>query len=250
MAYDIRPLSFGEILDRGFRVCREHFPLLAGITFSLFIPYGVLLALGEIHKAFAVIGILLFVILVPVMIAALTLAVASVCLDQPMTVVDAYQATRPILPALIGTYVLFYALLILAGIALLIPAIYFGICWSLVVPVMIVERRFGMDALRRSRGLVRGSWWRTLGVFFVAALIVEVPVGVLQLFWAFIPFLGHILGQAAAAVASTYSGAVVVIYYFDRRCRTEDFDLRLLSEQIRMEGEPGLTAAPGSSSLA
>lgn len=247
MAYDIRPLSFGEILDRGFRVCRDHFQLFVGITLALFVPYGVLLALGESHPLFAAIGLVLFLILFPVTVAALTIAVASVYLDRRITAVYAYQATRPILAPIIGTYVLLYALLFLGIIALVIPGIYFGVCWALVASVMIVEGQFGMSALRRSRTLVRGAWWRTLGTLFVAGLIVEVPMGVLQFFFSFIPFLGHILGQVTAGVAGIYSGAVVVIYYFDRRCRIEDFDLRLLAEQIRMESGAGMTAAPGSS---
>jgi hypothetical protein len=40
-----------------------------------------------------------------------------------------------------------------------------------------------------------------------------------------------------------------VVYYFDRRCRLEDFDLRLLAEQIRAEGVPGGAAAAPASTI-
>ena len=44
MAYEIRPLSFAEILDRAFRVYLDNFVLLFGIAAVVWIPSGILLA--------------------------------------------------------------------------------------------------------------------------------------------------------------------------------------------------------------
>ncbi len=115
---------------------------------------------------------------------------------------------------------------------------------------MVVERRFGMAAPRRSRELVAGSWWLTVGVIFVAGLIAALPGAALEFAWAFIPVIGVLLTAATQAITSTYQLIVLVIYYFDRRCRTEDFDLRLLAEQVRAQITPAMTPQPGSSSLA
>ena len=117
------------------------------------------------------------------------------------------------------------------------------VCWALISPVMIVERRFGIAALRRSRELVRGAWGRTFAILFIAGLIASVPGGMLKVYWMFIPYLGEILNAATSAVVSTYSAVVLVIYYFDRRCRVEEFDLHFLARQIRAEGEAGTAAA-------
>jgi len=62
MAYDIRPLSLAEVLDRGFRVLRDHFLLLVGIAAWAWIPYGILLALSESNKIYA--GLAMLVITV------------------------------------------------------------------------------------------------------------------------------------------------------------------------------------------
>ena len=115
---------------------------------------------------------------------------------------------------------------------------------------MIVERHFAMAALRRSRELVLGSWWRTVGILLTAGLIAGVPAAALKFVWGFIPLIGVILTALTQAVSSTYSAVALIIYYFDRRCRIEDFDLRLLAEQIRAQSAPAMTPAPGSSSLA
>jgi hypothetical protein len=250
MAYDIRPLSFAEILDRGFRVLRDQFWLLVGISAWVWMPYGVLLALGEIDKTFTGLGMLAFMIISPLMYAALIVAVAEVYLDRTTTIGDSYGATRAIAVPIIGTFLLFYLLVGLGFLALLIPGIYFLVCWALLAPVMIVERRFGMAALRRSRGLVRDSWGRTFAILLVAGLIAGVPGAVLNLFWSFIPYLGQILTAATSAVVSTYSAVVLVVYYFDRRSRVEEFDLHFLAQQIRAQDELSAAAVPGTSTIA
>lgn len=233
MAYNIRPLSFAEVLDRAFRVYVDNFQLLVGIAAVVWIPYGVMVAAGPV---FASVAFILLLLAAPIMAVAHAIAVAHVYLDRPITIQDAYGATRPILLRIVGTYLLFYLLVMLAFLALIVPGIYFVICWSLMLPVMVVEQRFGMSALSRSRGLVTGTWWATFGILLVAGLLVSLPATALQLVWGFIPFFGPMLNAATQAVTSTYSAVVLVVYYFDRRCRVEDFDLRLLAEQIRAAG--------------
>jgi hypothetical protein len=142
---------------------------------------------------------------------------------------------------------LLFALMLIVAIVI---GGYFLVCWSLIGAVMIVERRFGMSALRRSRELVVGSWWRTFAILFTASLIANVPASALKFVWAFIPVIGAVLTAATQAVTGAYGMVALMIYYFDRRCRTEDFDLRLLAEQIRSEGQPTIATGPGSSSLA
>jgi len=250
LAYNLRPLSFAEVLDRAFRVFRDHFSVLVGISTVLWLPYGAILAVGNTSRVVFGIAEIAFLLLLPVMWVALTAAVANVYLDRPITVGDAYRSIRVILTPIVGTYLLLYLLVSLGFIALIIPGIYLVNCWSLAAPVMIVEHRFGMTAFRRSRQLVTGVWWRTLGIFFVAFLIAEVPAGVLQVFWSFIPVFGPVLTAGTSAIASSYSLVVLVIYYFDRRCRTEDFDLRFLAEQIRSDTAAASPAIGEPSSIA
>jgi len=248
MAYNIRPLSFGEILDSAFIVFRDHFVLLAGIALVVGVPIELIATAGaKSHSGgLLILGSLLALIFEPVMIVAFTIAVAAIYLDRPMTIGDAYRSVGKVFAPFFGTLLLADLLLMLAFLALVVPGVYFGICWSLVFPVMIVEHRFGMTALRRSRQLVSGGWWRTLGVFVVAALIARIPALVLSTIWSFIPILGTVLTAATSSIAETYSLVVMVIYYFDRRSRIEDFDLRLLADQIRAEGTGGIATVQPS----
>src|SRR6202521_1578851 len=186
MAYNIRPLSFGEILDSAFRVYRDNFVLLVGISAVVIVPIQLFAEAGVKghHLGLGIFGLLIAMIFQPMMLIAFTSAVASIYLDRPVTIGDAYRSVGKVFTPIIGTILLFDILLLLALGALVVPGIYFMICWSLVFPVMIVEHRFGMTALRRSRQLVNGVWWQTLGIFLVAALISRIPALVLNMIWS------------------------------------------------------------------
>jgi len=99
MTYDIRPLSFGEILDRAFRVFLDNFALLFAIAATVWIPSGIILATAGIigRPAANVLNLLFLMVAGPVMQAALTVAVAEAYLDRPITIVEAYRAARPII---------------------------------------------------------------------------------------------------------------------------------------------------------
>jgi hypothetical protein len=270
MEYNIRPLSFAETFDRSFRVLADNAVVLIGIAVIIGIPENAFAprpAPGP--GSWYQIVLLLFALAAgPLVQAALTWAIADSYLGKPVTIASAYKSAWSIILPIIGTYLLFYgtfalvsgsvALIALAfrglgfigflGIIAAIPLfIYLMVRWSLLGPIMIVERRFGLATLRRSGELVQGVWWRTLGIVLIAAVIVRVPLSVLNFFWSSIPIVGVLLSGLVTSIGIAYSAVVLTVYYFDRRCRIEDFDLRLLAEQIRAEGaqgSPAMTGAP------
>ena len=268
MEYNIRPLSFGEILDRSFRVLVDNAVLLICIAALLGIPET---ALTVPRLGLQILALIVAMTVGPLVQAALTNAVADTYLGKPVTIASAYKSVWSIILPIIGTYLLVGAMFALGGgviaflgmaakgskvlglivVVAMIAAVpllfYLMIRWALLGPIMIVERRFGLSALRRSSDLIQGVWWRTLGIVLVAAIIVRVPLGVLNFLWSSIPVVGVVLGGVVTSIGYAYSSIVLIIYYFDRRCRLEDFDLRLLAEQIRSEssqGPPAMTGAP------
>jgi hypothetical protein len=243
MAYNIRPLSFAEILDRSFQVLRDNFALLVGISLIVWIPYGILTEFAAPRWSGMIVSVLFLWIVIPLGTGAATFAIADVYLGRKTTIVGAYQSLASVLGPFIGTGVLAGLLVTLAFIALVVPGFYFMICWYFVVPVMIIEHRFGMNALGRSRAMVRGNWWPTFGIMLAAGLIAEVPSYGVNLIWTYLPVLGPLLRAATQGAFATYPVIVAVVYYIDRRCRLEDFDLRLLAEQIRAECGPGVAAS-------
>jgi hypothetical protein len=272
MEYSIRPLSFAEILDRAFRVLADNAVLLIGIAAPLGIAEAALRGPG---RWLPLVFLLVAMVGGPFVQAALTSAVAETYLNKPVNIASAYKSVWLIVLPFFGTCLLIYALfalgigviasigfafksvhsktLALIFIVMIIAAmpvtLYLMVRWSLLGPVMIVERRFGLAAIRRTSNLVLGVWWRTLGILLVAAIIVRLPLGVLGLLWSSIPVAGAVLTGLVTAIGYAYSAVVLIVYYFDRRCRLEDFDLRLLAEQIRSESVQGIPAMTGAPSL-
>jgi hypothetical protein len=143
-----------------------------------------------------------------------------------------------------GTVLLAGMGIVLGSLCLFLPGIYLSVLWMLVGPIAVIEDTYGTQALGRSRDLMRGNWWRGLGIVFAASLIFYAVAGGVQLVFAFIPVIGPILGALVQAIALVFNLAVLVLLYFDLRCRHEDFDLQYLSSQIGRGSEQGLTAAP------
>lgn len=74
------------------------------------------------------------------------------------------------MPAIFVTGLFFGVLVLLLSIPI-IPGIYFGIAWGLYQYVICFEDRSGWDALRGSKRLVKGKWWKTLAIFWLLSAI-------------------------------------------------------------------------------
>ncbi|HEY2858106.1 MAG TPA: hypothetical protein VGJ21_06800 [Terracidiphilus sp.] len=112
METNLRPLTLGEILDRTAQLYRTNFLLFAGI-FSFYAGVGLVLNLAQLGLAqwlksanllvkftwvtYAVGGVegLILVLLLGAAIAAISRAVASLHLGEPITIRDAYKSTLP-----------------------------------------------------------------------------------------------------------------------------------------------------------
>jgi hypothetical protein len=271
MAYNLRPLSFAEILDRALRVLIDNAFVLLGISAIVFVPESLVSKLGP---AFAIIAGISLIAAAPLFQAAITSAIAAIYLDRPVTIATAYRSGWSILLPFVGTSFLLYSPVIViavlwgvafgvakvmggAAVVLLVLSFLIGIPlmlylvtrWSLIGPIMIAENRFGLSALRRSSELVKGVWWRTFGLSLVAGLLLQIPLGALGLIWSSLPVLGPILSGVATSITTAYYAIAIVVYYFDRRCRVEDFDLRHLAEQIRAEGTASSQNSSGAPSI-
>lgn len=282
MSYEIRAMSFGEILDAGFQLLRDHFVLLVGTAAVLYVPAAVLNAYlgawfqdpgqGEVGAAIAaVVGLLVLGgIASPIVQVAVTYAVGEVYLDRHATIAGSLKFGLSILLPLAGTAILLYCVVGLlpvigggiiagaiagtgylldmaglmyvgVGVGVAVAAglvVYAVLSLLLVWQLMVLERVFGLVALRRSRALMRGHLMRGLGVMAVSSLVVLLLVGAVGFVLGFVPWLGPLgsgIGQAAGAA---YGSAVGVALYFDLRCRKEAFEVEHLARQVAAVAPP------------
>jgi len=143
---------------------------------------------------------------------------------------------------------------LLAGLGALAAGIWLSVQLSLVPSALMLERLTLRAAASRSWGLVRGSFWRTLGLLAlvlvmvqVAAQVASTPISLLSsilagalaptgdldspTFWV-VTGAGYVLTAAVAAVVGSIGAVVqsaaVALVYVDRRIRTEGLDLELV----------------------
>jgi hypothetical protein len=250
MAYEIRAMTFSEVLDTGFRLIRDHFALLVGIGLVLYGPLAIAQELlagvqsPEDANATAMIVAFLFILgfvaLSPIAQGAMTLAIGDVYRGRTMAMGDAFRGgLRRALP-LVGTYLL-YTLGVAIGIVLLVlPGIYLMVAWMLTTQVVMLEGLAGPAALGRSRELLKEHMLRALGIFIVAGIIVSVLQVGLDLVLSGIPVVRGVVSAIVQSVGLAFLTAVSVVLYFDLRCRKENFDLEHLARLV----ESGSPTAP------
>lgn len=155
------------------------------------------------------------------------------------------------LPAIVWLSFLSGFFVLLGTVFFVIPGIYLYVGFAVAVPVLLVEGAGPWKALGRSRRLVQGRWWGTLGVSVVGYLLVTIVtlaltglvVGVAFANPARNTVTGFVLNTLAATVASMIAtpaaAAFITVLYIDLRVRKEGFDLLLLARRLGVERDPG-----------
>lgn len=211
-------------------------------------------------SSLAVTGIAFGILLVSRVLLSgfVTVVVGTAVIGRPQTVGEAWTAIRPRLLPLLGLTVLFTAvvagaalvvfvlaeidavLAALVGIAAGVVGIWLAVLFWLATPALVLEDAGIAAAFGRSRHLVRGSWWRVLGIGLLVMLIASAVA-----FAVTIPFLAAggglsslttvdpsmlatkylVLSTIGAVVASTltepFVAATTVLLYTDQRIRRE-----------------------------
>jgi len=155
------------------------------------------------------------------------------------------------LPAIVALSILFGIIVGLATLLCIIPGIYLYVAFAVAVPVLLVEGAGPFRSLGRSRELVRGRWWATLGVSVVSLVLVSIVsltisglvVGVAFAAPARNTVSGFILNTLSATlgsmIATPAAAAFITVLYIDLRVRKEGFDLLLLARRLGVELAPG-----------
>jgi hypothetical protein len=241
-----RRRSFGQILSASARMYVKRPRLFLGIGL-LMLPIGLVIAVlqwlairaldavaaltGEAAGVAAfmalVIGTTLTLLALSFVMAATACALVELDEGRPIDAMAAFRLAAARLRPLLGATALFVLVwVVLTATAVLIPvAIWLGIRWSLLAPVVELEGGTGRAALRRSARLVRGRWLRVaalVGVGAAVALAIGPLLGVLLIFATAAPLaLLNIVAGLVYALALPFVALVTSYVYFDARARYE-----------------------------
>jgi hypothetical protein len=126
---------------------------------------------------------------------------------------------------------------VVVGVALF-WVLFAGVVSSLLPPIAVLESNGVLGTIRRAFEIGATSKGRLIGIVMLTGLIVGFPVVGSQMLVDMIPVVGLLIWVTLQAVGFAFSTAVMVVLYFDLRCRAENFDLERLERQV--EAGPGL----------
>ena len=115
---------------------------------------------------------------------------------------------------------------ILAGIAiafglllLIVPGLYLMTIWSVLIPVIVLEKRAVMEAFGRSRELVSGNGWNVFGVIVISFLILiaaGIVIGI-ALIWLRGPFGEFVRSVISNTITIPFVALAWTVMYFRLR---------------------------------
>jgi len=250
----MKPRDLGDIVGETFKIYRRNFLRLIAIVAIIEVILGILGYLLTL-PAIAITGanaslapfVLIIIILVvcsivgyAMMEGALIHAVSEHSLGQTINIGRAYGFAWRRLGAMIGAEIL--AGLALLGMAITIVgipfAIYFGVRWAFIWQTALVEGVSPRAALSRSSDLVKGNWWRVVGIMFVVGIIAGAISWVLGLILGLIPVVGEIIGTIL--ITPIFITAATLLYY-DLRVRREGYNLEKMTSELGIAKEPSQT---------
>ena len=107
---------------------------------------------------------------------------------------------------------------------LIVPGLFLITIWSVIAPVIVVEKTRVLEAFGRSRELVRGHGWTVFGIVFITALLSGIASALLQAAFSWLPeffeiFVGSTIAQAVVAPFGAI--AIAVMYFRLRETQSE-----------------------------
>lgn len=135
---------------------------------------------------------------------------------EPRPVGEYYASTRDRLGTLLGASLLYGLGVVIGFVLLIVPGLIAVARWSLIVPLLVIERLGIGEAFSRSSTLVRGQTGRVLVLVVVANVITGVAGFAIRSAFGFLPDFGAIWigGTIASAIAVPYEAHVLTVLYY------------------------------------
>lgn len=121
---------------------------------------------------------------------------------------------KPTLWKLFLTYVIYVVLLILLFILLIVPGIIFMVYWYLFAYVVLDQGLSGMAALKKSREMITGHWWKTFAFVVITVILTTIASSIVSGISAGNTLVSGLLMAIISSLISIYFGYVAVAYYF------------------------------------
>lgn len=133
-------------------------------------------------------GLLLMVTLFlePVGIIAIAKVVKQYIDGKEVSMGQALSEAFSLMPTIIVTGII-YGVLVFLGSIVIVPGVYFSIAWGFYLFCIGLSGKKGWAALKYSKELVKGKWWRTFAYLWLLSIVAMLWNSVFQLIYVFVP---------------------------------------------------------------
>jgi hypothetical protein len=274
---DLKPLAFGEVLDASLTIFRRHFMLFVKLgVVALWLPVAMTIYISlaggqQQHLGLSFLANVIQYFAGLFLSAAAIRVISDAYLGHEPQFADAIalggSKIWPLFVAGLAKGIIVGGIAILIGIvaAVTIPsmasgggsgtaalvliltlavggwfAIFVACGYAVTTPVVVLENlNSATDSLGRSWALTKGAKLKIFGIFFVAFLIVVLPMVLVGGLAGVLKPESLVSGQAFEVIAALLPiiltpvlSCVVTLVYYDLRVRREGFDLQVLSDQL------------------
>jgi hypothetical protein len=232
-----RPLMAGQVVR--FELVQQAAGVLAGHYRDLrfrqtgAMPQEAIIAMQFLGAMTLLLAVQLIFVLVfdPMIRAALIFEISASYLAQPHTATEAYTLVRSRLWPMVMTNLAIYFISLAGYFACCLPGIIAQLVFMLAGPAVVLEGRFGMDALKRSVELLKWNFIKALllaGAMF--ALIVLLGYILMPLTFQFLvpnESIAMFLTRATEPLLLPLGVGAVTLFYYDIRIRKEAIDIQM-----------------------
>jgi hypothetical protein len=268
MKYELRKLSFGEILGEAFNLYFDNFVALFLIALFSNIPEILIEFSGDVKVALGGVGRLVIRLAVNSLSAALIIELVSKkYLKKQQTVSEYMNNVMRFFFPVIGLVLLQALIIGLPGglfayispallVFYLFPAIYIIMGFILASQALIIERTSITASIQRSFFLTKGKKLEIFGfllilgvINYIAGLFLTKGVLPMLIQWNYAVdfkiFLWYCIVYLTQVLISPLGGCILILVYFNLRIRKEGFDLEHLVDQFS-SSSGGPSDPPGS----
>lgn len=210
-SFSTNKVSIADVLREGFEATKKN----ASSVVVLFVGLQAIIFLLQFLLNMPFLNILMVPVVLLMQIAifkSFKSPYSKLDVNEVLSLKDA--DLKPKLWKLFLTYVIYVVLIILLFLLLIIPGIIFMVYWYLFAYVVLDQHLSGMAALKKSKEMISGNWWKTFGIFVIAVILSGVASSLVTGVSGESSMVAGLLMAVISALISIYFGYVAVAYYF------------------------------------
>lgn len=220
--------TLGMILSEAWKLFTTHFKTILIIILIVYIPVNIILSLvpveslGEGNPAQTFSSYLRIIQLTEAVFGivatmAIAFGVNKILKHQTVDYKEALKEAVHRWPVALGTGIIEAIFLLGLMLLLIVPAIIYGVYWSFSIFAIVFHNKSFRDALRYSKEVVQGRWWRVFGVLFVFGILSLLVGMAVAIVFAFLPdhFIVTIISDTAIDIITSFFTVATVLFFIN-----------------------------------